>query len=64
MMIQFARFLGDQFKEEKGYDPEVYVKSRISLNARRSKQFTDDNYDIYGNKHPMRDGWIIPFKEK
>ena len=64
MMIQFGRFLGDQFKKEKGYNPEVYVKSRISLNARRSKQFTDDNYDIYGNKHPMRDGWIIPFKEK
>ena len=64
MMIQFGRFLGDQFKYEKGYNPEVYVKSRISLNARRSKQFTDDNYDIYGNKHPMRDGWIIPFKEK
>jgi len=63
MMIQFGRFLGDQFKEEKGYDPEVYVKSRMSLNAQRSKQFTDDNYDIYGNKYPMRDGWIIPFKE-
>ena len=64
MMIQFGRFLGDQFKKEKGYDPEVYVKSRISLNARRSQPFTDETYDIYGNKNPMQDGWIIPFEDK
>lgn len=63
MMIQFGRFLGDRFKEQHGYSPEVYVKSRISLNARRSQVFTDENYDIYGNKNPMRDGWIIPFKK-
>lgn len=63
MMIQFGRFLGDRFKEEHGYNPEVFVKSRISLNARRSRVFTDETYDIYGNKNPMRDGWIIPFKE-
>lgn len=61
MMIQFGRFLGDRFKEQYGYPPEVYVKSRISLNARRSQVFTDENYDIYGNKNPMRDGWIMPF---
>lgn len=63
MMIQFGRFLGGVFKEEHGYDPEVYVKSRISLNARRSQVFTDETYDIYKNKNPMREGWIIPFKE-
>ncbi|MEM9681355.1 MAG: HTTM domain-containing protein, partial [Bacteroidota bacterium] len=37
MMIQFGRFLGDRFKEQHGYNPEIYVKSRISLNARRSQ---------------------------
>ncbi|MEO0341094.1 MAG: HTTM domain-containing protein [Bacteroidota bacterium] len=63
MMIQFGKFLGDQFKEEHGYNPEVYVKSRISLNARRSQEFTEVTYDIYNNKHPMRDGWITSFKE-
>jgi hypothetical protein len=63
MMIQFGRFLGDKFKDEHGYDPEVYVKSRISLNARRSQEFTVEDYDIYNNKNPMRDGWITTFKE-
>ena len=63
MMLQFGKFLGDQFQKKNGYDPEVYVKSRISLNARRSQPFTDERYDIYANKHPMREGWIIPFEK-
>ncbi|MEM9819512.1 MAG: HTTM domain-containing protein, partial [Bacteroidota bacterium] len=64
MMIQFGRYVGDQFKIEHGYNPEVYVKSRISLNARRSQKFTDETYDIYNNKHPMKDGWILTFENK
>lgn len=64
MMIQFGRFLGNEFKARHGYNPEVYVKSRISLNARRSQQFTDDTYDIYNNKNPMKDGWILTFEDK
>ncbi|MEM6769256.1 MAG: HTTM domain-containing protein, partial [Bacteroidota bacterium] len=64
MMLQFGRYLGDQFKEEHGYAPEVYVKSRLSLNGRRSQVFTDEHYNIYTDKDPMRNGWIKPFKEK
>ncbi len=64
MIIQFARHLGDEFVATKGYDPEVYVKSRISLNAWRSQRFTDETYNLYGKGDPMQDGWIIPFEEK
>lgn len=64
MMIQFARHLGNVYKKQYGYNPEVYVKSRISLNARRSQQFTDDTYDIYNNENPMKDGWILTFENK
>ena len=62
MMIQFGKHVGDLFKEKNGYNPEVYVKSRISLNARRSQPFTDDTYDIYNSKNPMKDGWILKFE--
>ncbi|MEL6122785.1 MAG: HTTM domain-containing protein [Bacteroidota bacterium] len=62
MMIQFGRYIGDRFVAQHGYSPEVYVKSRISLNARRSQVFTDENYDIYNNSHPFRDGWIQAYK--
>ncbi len=63
MMIQFAHFLGDRFKNLHGYEPEVYVKSRISLNARRSQVFTDETLDVYGHKDPMGHGWIVPLKD-
>ena len=63
MMIQFAKFLGDNFKNEKGYAPEVYVKSRLSLNGRRSQVFTDESLDIYGSRNPLKDGWIQPFND-
>lgn len=62
MMIQFAQHLGDEFKATNGYEPEVYVKSRLSLNGRRSQTFTNDTVDIYNLKNPMKHNWIIPFE--
>ena len=63
MMIQFAKFLGDNFKKENGYKPKVYVKSRLSLNGRRSQVFTDETLDIYESSNPFKDGWIQPFND-
>ena len=63
MLIQFAQFLGQQFHLENGYLPEVYVKSRISLNGRRSQAFTNDSLNLIGLKNPMEHGWIVPFKD-
>lgn len=64
MLIQFGKHLGDEFKEIYGYAPEVFVKSRISLNGRRSQVFTNDSLDIYKLKDPMKHNWITPFIEK
>lgn len=64
MIVQFAKHVGDEFRNEYGYAPEVYVKSRISLNGRRSQPFTDDTIDIYALVDPMNSNWIIPLKEK
>ncbi|MEM7101655.1 MAG: HTTM domain-containing protein [Bacteroidota bacterium] len=64
MIIQFARHIGDEFKKENGYAPEVYVESRLSLNGRRSQPFTNDTIDIYALKDPMNSNWILPLKEK
>ncbi|MEM7373677.1 MAG: HTTM domain-containing protein [Bacteroidota bacterium] len=63
MLIQFAKYVGDQFYQVKGYPPEIYVKSRISLNGRRSQAFTNDTLDIYSLANPMKHHWILPFKE-
>jgi len=64
MILQFARHVGDEFKNRHGYPPEVYVKSRLSLNGRRSQPFTDDTIDVYTLQNPMNSNWILPFKER
>ncbi|MEM9884496.1 MAG: HTTM domain-containing protein [Bacteroidota bacterium] len=64
MLFQFAQYVGDEFMKENGYAPEVYVKSRLSLNARRSQVFTDDKMNIYAIKNPMEKNWILPLQEK
>ena len=62
MIIQFANHVGDVFVQEKGYAPEIYVKSRLSLNARRSQPFTNDTINVYQHHELMNAGWILPFK--
>ncbi len=64
MILQFARFIGDQFYKEHGHKPEVYIKSRLSLNGRRSQPFTDDKLDVYNIADPMSEGWVLPLKER
>lgn len=64
LLLQFAKHIGDQFLTQNGYAPQVYVKSRISLNGRRSQLFTDETVDVYAAKNPLSTQWIIPLKER
>lgn len=64
MLIQFAQFLGQQFQQENGYLPEVFIKSRISLNGRRAQLYTNDSLNLIGLEDPMENGWILPFKDE
>lgn len=61
MLLQFANFIGEEFEESHGYAPEIYVKSRLSLNGRRSQVFTNDTLNIFAVENPMKSNWIIPF---
>lgn len=63
MILQFAKHIGDEFKDENGYAPEIYVKSRLSLNGRRSQPFTNDTINIYSLENPENSNWIIPLKQ-
>ncbi len=64
MLIQFANHLGDEFFSKNGYAPEVYIKSRVSLNGRRSQVFTNDTLNLVGVDKPLKSGFILPFKDK
>ena len=63
MILQFARYIGDEFKDKNGYAPEIYVKSRLSLNGRRSQPFTNDTINIYAVEYLENSNWIIPLKQ-
>ncbi|MBX2876519.1 MAG: HTTM domain-containing protein [Saprospiraceae bacterium] len=63
LILQFAKYIGDEFEQKHGYAPEVYVKSRLSLNGRRSQPFTDETIDVYALDDPMNSNWILPLKE-
>lgn len=62
MILQFSQHVGDQFLNEHGYAPEVYVKSRLSLNGRRSQPFINDTINIYSPTSSIDNNWILPLK--
>ena len=46
MILQFAHYLGNQYRE-KGFEQiEVYCNSKLSLNGRRSKTYIDPKVDL------------------
>ena len=62
MILQFCNYIGDDFKNKNGYNPEIYVKSRISLNGKRSKPFTDYAIDVYNAPSNILETlWILPY---
>lgn len=62
MILQFSRYIGDEFRNINGYKPEIYVQSRMSLNGRRGQPFTNEQLDIYSIPDPMKAGWILALK--
>jgi len=65
MILQFVHSIGDEFKKEKGYAPEIYVQSTLALNGHKRREFIDKEINLY----PLKDGyknrnWVIPFEQK
>lgn len=63
MLLQFSKYIGDQFVQQNGYAPEIYIKSRLSLNGRRSQPFTNDTVNVYALDDTMQNNFIIPLKD-
>lgn len=62
MILQFVKHIGDEFVKEHGYAPEIYVKSRLSLNGRRSQFFTNDTINVYSLPNLKEGDWILSLK--
>ncbi|MEM6717738.1 MAG: HTTM domain-containing protein [Bacteroidota bacterium] len=61
-ILEYAHYLGDHFKSQGHKNVEVYVESYVALNGRLSKQFINQNVDLYKEKESFKHkDWILPF---
>lgn len=53
LILQFAHFLGNKYRQAGMQKPQVYVRSAVSLNARPSQPIIDESVDLM----KLEDGW-------
>lgn len=53
LILQFAHYLGEKYREAGVESPEVYVQSAVTLNARPAQPIIDENIDLM----KIEDGW-------
>ncbi|WP_281614006.1 HTTM domain-containing protein [Flammeovirga sp. SubArs3] len=63
LILQFAHFLENEYKN-KGIDsPKVFVNAYVTLNGRASKQYIDPSVDLTTIEDSFQHkSWILPFK--
>jgi hypothetical protein len=60
MILQFAHYLGNQYREKGFEQVEVYCTSKLSLNGRRSKTYIDPKVDLMKEKRGFNHKkWIV-----
>ena len=64
LMIQFAHYIEEQFKQLGYEDVEVRAKARVSLNGRKKQLIVDPHIDLTMHEDSiMAAEWIIPLVE-
>ncbi|MEZ5004534.1 MAG: HTTM domain-containing protein [Chitinophagales bacterium] len=64
MILQFAHFLDKEYQKQGIADPEIRVKSFVTLNGRKSKLIVDPTIDLSKeaiNLKPKK--WVLPFAD-
>ena len=65
MILEYAHYLGDIYKNKGFKDVSVYAESYVTLNGRPSQQFVDPKIDLYKQKRSFKHiKWIIPFTDE
>lgn len=64
-ILEYAHYLGKQFKSQ-GHEPiEIYVESFVALNGRRSQPYIDPDVDLLKQYESFKPKpWILPFKDE
>lgn len=64
MILQFAHYLEEVYKQKGIEHPEVRVESYVAFNGRGSRLFIDPNVNLVSQKESFRHkDWILPFEE-
>ncbi|THD65839.1 HTTM domain-containing protein [Robertkochia marina] len=64
-ILEYAHYLGDHFKAQGHQNVEVYARSYVALNGRKSTPFVEEDRDLYKEKESFKHkDWIIPFKDE
>lgn len=63
-ILEFAHFLGEEYKKKGFVNPQVYADSYVTLNGRTSKRFVNPEIDLTKEKlgyKPIK--WLMPFED-
>lgn len=63
MILEFAHFLGKEMRQKGIKNPEIRVKSYVTLNGSGSRPFIDETVDLLKEKDSFKHKtWILPFQ--
>lgn len=63
MLLQFAHYIADIYREQMGEDVKVYAKVFVSLNGRVHQQFIDPDVDLAAQERTLKHvDWVLPLK--
>jgi hypothetical protein len=63
MILQFAHFLAEEYKQKGIPDPEVYADVHVALNGRGSRRYIDPTRDLSKETESFaHKDWILPFE--
>lgn len=64
MILQYARFLDEEYRKKGIKDPIITVESYVTLNGSGSRLFIDEKVDLSKEKESLLPkSWILPFKK-
>ena len=64
MILQYAKILADNYRDEGMHDPQVTVESYVSLNGSGSRLFIDSSVNLVQERESWfgEKKWILPYK--
>ncbi|MBS1955702.1 MAG: HTTM domain-containing protein [Cyanobacteria bacterium SZAS-4] len=64
LMLHYAHFVADDFEQQAGVRPKVFVKAKVSLNGRPAQYIVDPKVDLAAESDSFLPAkWIMPLQQ-